>query len=307
MHTPLLEPELKKHTKAALIGVDWGTSNLRVMRIGDDGAILDIRTDKRGAARLAAEDFPAVLRDVAGDWVSDTQQVLVCGMAGARGKWRETGYRSCPAGLPDLAPVALDDAEAAIAIVPGVSLSRELVLVDVMRGEETQVFGLPEGMHSGLVVTPGTHSKWIHFENDRICDFRTFMTGELFAAVRSGTVLGEEMGEPGAAMAAFEEGVQQGLSDRALTAALFAVRTKRLSGLLSPASTADYLSGLLIGAEIVAQDRVLDRPITLVGPPSLNARYSRALSMAGFEDVHEIDASTATARGLWRIHEAHRA
>lgn len=309
MHSPLLEPELRTHSKAALIGVDWGTSNLRVMRIGEDGAILDVRTDPRGAARLGAADFHSVLHEVAGDWVSDTRQVLVCGMAGARGKWRETGYRSCPAGLPDLTPVAIDgadEADLAIAIVPGLSLSSKAGLADVMRGEETQVMGLPDGMQANLVVTPGTHSKWIRFEGGRICDFRTFMTGELFAAVRAGTVLGEEMGDPGTDLAAFEEGVQQALSDRALSAILFSVRTKRLSGLLSPSSTADYLSGLLIGAEIIAQDRAADRPITLVGPPTLNARYAKALDMAGFAEVQAVDANAATARGLWRIHEAHR-
>lgn len=305
MHLPMQEPELHKPGKAALIGVDWGTSNLRVMRIGDEGAILEVRTDGRGAARLGREDFHGVLDEVAGDWVSDTNHVLVCGMAGARGKWRETGYRSCPAGLPDLAPVALEDAGAAIGIVPGVSMSRKAALADVMRGEETQVLGLPEQMHSGLVVTPGTHSKWIQFDDNRICDFRTFMTGELFAAIRSGTVLGEDMGDPGPDTAAFEEGVSQGMADRALTAALFSVRTNRLSGHLSSASTADYLSGLLIGAEIAAQDQALDQQITLVGPPSLNTRYMAALAMGGFENVQAIDANTATARGLWRIHEAH--
>jgi 2-dehydro-3-deoxygalactonokinase len=295
------------HSQAALIGVDWGTSNLRVMRIGEGGTILDVRNDKRGAARLAPDQFHGVLHDVAGDWVNDTNTVLVCGMAGARGKWRETGYRSCPAGLPDLSPIALDGADAAISIVPGVALSRQKTLADVMRGEETQVLGLPERLHSGLVVTPGTHSKWIHFEKERIRDFRTFMTGELFAALRTGTVLGEEMGDPGVDMAAFEDGVRRSLADSALTAVLFSVRTQRLAGVLSPASTADYLSGLLIGAEIAAQDKVFDRPITLVGPPALNDRYIAALGMAGFEDVHGVDANTATARGLWRIHEEHLA
>jgi 2-dehydro-3-deoxygalactonokinase len=309
MHSPILDSQLRNSGKVALIGVDWGTSNLRVMRITSDGNILDVRTDQRGASRLAADEFGGVLHDVAGDWLSGTDPVLVCGMAGARGKWCETGYRSCPVSLHELAPIAIAiaDESVTIAIVPGVALSREQALVDVMRGEETQVFGLPAGTAAGLVVTPGTHSKWIRFEDDRIRDFRTFMTGDLFAAVRSVTVLGEEMGEPGGDQAAFEEGVEQGLSDRALTAALFGVRTKRLSGMLSPTTTADYLSGILIGAEIVAQDQMRDQPITLVGPPALNARYVRALDIAGFEQVHAIDANAATARGLWRIHEAHRA
>ena len=307
MPSTLADLKPQGHIQAAFIGVDWGTSNLRVMRVGEGGTILDVRDDNRGAARLTAEQFRGVLHDVAGDWVSETNQVLVCGMAGARGKWRETGYRSCPAGLADLSPIAIDDADARIAIVPGVALAQQTAQADVMRGEETQVLGLPEGPYSGLVVTPGTHSKWIRFEDNRISNFRTFMTGELFAAVRSGTVLGEEMGDPGLDMAAFEDGVRRSLADRALTAILFSVRAQRLSGILSPASMADYLSGLLIGAEIAAQDKVFDRTITVVGPPALNDRYVAALAMAGFEDVQVLDANRTTARGLWRIHQEHLA
>ena len=99
--------------------------------------------------------------------------------------------------------------------------------------------------------------------------------------------------------------VRRSLADRALTSLLFSVRAQRLSDMLSPASTADYLSGLLIGAEIAAQDKVFDQTITLVGPPALNDRYVAALAMAGFENVRGLDANTLTARGLWRIHQEH--
>ena len=94
-----------------------------------------------------------VLHDVARDWVSDTNQVLVCGIAGVPGKWRETGYRSCPAGLRDLTPIALDDADAAIAIFPGVALARQMIQADVMHGEETQVLG-PSGLRAIRAVLP---------------------------------------------------------------------------------------------------------------------------------------------------------
>lgn len=305
MHSPLAEAERIEATETALIGVDWGTSNLRVMRIGHDGAILDLRTDPRGAAQLSRDQFSGVLADVAGDWVGESNRVLVCGMAGARGRWRETGYRSCPAGLADLTPMALGDAGTDIAIVPGVAWYSGSTLLDVMRGEETQVFGVPEHLLAGVLVTPGSHSKWIRCEEGRISSFRTFLTGELFAAIRSCTVLGEEMGDGGADCAAFEAGVRLGLTDRALTATIFGVRTRRLSGLLPAAATADYLSGLLIGAEIVAQDHAPDVAVTLVGPPPLNARYAMALEIAGFTQVEAVDANVATARGLWRLHEAH--
>ena len=88
---------------ARLIGVDWGTSNLRVVRIAEGGAVLDSRSDPRGAGGLSPDRFSGVLNAVAGDWLNDGLPVLVSGMAGARGRWREMAYLPCPAGVADLA------------------------------------------------------------------------------------------------------------------------------------------------------------------------------------------------------------
>ena len=286
-----------------LIGVDWGTSNVRVMRIAEGGRVLDSLSDPRGAGGLSPDAFLPVLREVAGAWLNDDLPVLVCGMAGARGRWREMAYLPCPAGPADLAgAVASPDGAPFVSIVPGVAVFEEDDLRDVVRGEETQVFGL-DTLDDALVVAPGTHSKWIQARDDRIVGFRTFMTGELFGAIRKGTILGADMGDPGADDAAFEAGVRRSLFDPALTAALFSVRVEGLAGRLSGASAADYLSGLLIGAEVAAQETGSDRPVILIGAESLAARYAAALAIAGFTDVRRQDAADATARGLWRIHE----
>ncbi|MDP3405281.1 MAG: 2-dehydro-3-deoxygalactonokinase [Brevundimonas sp.] len=289
---------------AQLIGVDWGTSNLRVMRIAPGGDILAARSDPRGAGGLAADAFPNVLAEVARDWLSQGLPVLACGMAGARGKWREMPYRPTPTSLAALAAaVASPPDRADVMIVPGVSALFEGRLIDVMRGEETQVMGLDLDGDDHVVVAPGTHSKWISVQGGAITGFRTFLTGELFAAIRTATVIGAGMGERDTDAAAFEAGVTRALADPALTALLFSVRVETLAERLPAEAAADYLSGLLIGAEIAAQaDRT--RAVTLVGAGTLNQRYATALSVAGFTEVHSADGPAATARGLWRIHEA---
>jgi len=289
----------------ALIGVDWGSSNLRVLRIAAGGAVLDRRADPRGAAGLQPGDFPEVLAAVAGDWLTDDAPVLVCGMAGARNGWAEVPYRSCPATAADLAAgLVRPDPDRAAAIVPGVAFSPGGVLTDVMRGEETQVVGLAA---DGVVVAPGTHSKWIVIEDSRIVSVRTSLTGELFAAIRKATMLGAGMGEPGVDIAAFRRGVERSLHERDLGAALFSVRVEALAGRLAPFEAADYLSGLLIGAEVAGQDAArLAGPLTLVGDPALSARYAEALDLAGARDVRVADAEQATAAGLWRIWEMTR-
>lgn len=287
-----------------LIGVDWGTSNLRVMRIAQGGAVLDSRSDPRGASGLAPNEFHGVLTEVARGWLDDRPPVLISGMAGARGRWREMAYLPCPAGVADLASaVASPDDAPHVSIVPGVAVFEDSRLEDVIRGEETQVFGL-DAPDDAVIVGPGTHSKWIRTAGARITDFRTFMTGELFAAIRRGTILGAEMGEPGVDDDAFATGVERSLRDPAVTAALFSVRVEGLAGRLSPASSADYLSGLLIGAEVAAQADASHRPVILIGAEALSRRYAAALAQGGFNDVRIADGAAATAKGLWRIHEA---
>jgi len=287
-----------------LIGVDWGTSNLRVMRIAEGGAVLDNRSDPRGAGGLAPDQFHDVLQEVAGDWLIQGLPVLISGMAGARGRWREMAYLPCPAGVADLATaVASPDDAPHVCIVPGVAVFADGRLQDVVRGEETQVFGL-DAPDDAVVVGPGTHSKWIRTAGGRITGFRTFMTGELFAAIRKGTILGADMRDPGVDDDAFAAGVERALRDPAVTAALFSVRVEGLAGRLSPVSSADYLSGLLIGAEVAAQIDVNPRPVILIGAEVLCRRYAAALALGGFHDVRIADGAAATARGLWRIHEA---
>ncbi|WP_295216238.1 2-dehydro-3-deoxygalactonokinase [uncultured Brevundimonas sp.] len=287
-----------------LIGVDWGTSNLRVMRIAEGGVVLDSRSDPRGAGGLSPNQFRDVLDAVSGDWLNHGLPILVSGMAGARGRWREMAYLPCPAGVADLArAVAGPDDAPHVSIVPGVAVFEDGRLQDVIRGEETQVFGL-DAPDDAVIVGPGTHSKWIRTAGGRITDFRTFMTGELFAAIRKGTILGAEMGDTGVDDDAFTAGVARSLRDPAVTAALFSVRVEGLGGRLSPTSSADYLSGLLIGAEVAAQADANHRPVILIGAEALSRRYAAALAQGGFQDVRIADGAAATAKGLWRIHEA---
>jgi 2-dehydro-3-deoxygalactonokinase len=288
----------------ALIGVDWGSSNLRVFRMGEGGQVLERRADGRGAAALAPGAFADVLTEVAADWLAEDLPVVVCGMAGARGRWLEAPYAPCPAGIGDVADYAVRPVDAPeVRILPGVAVWRDGALADVMRGEETQLFGLDGGFD--CVVAPGTHSKWARLENGRITDFSTAMTGEMFAALgASPSFLG---GKAGASPEAFEAGVDRGLEDGPLGEALFSARVGMLAGRLPVDGMQDYLSGVLIGAEIAGEAREgLSGRIAILGAPALAERYRMALVMAGAEDVVVADADVATATGLWRAWEAMR-
>ena len=78
-----------------------------------------------------------------------------------------------------------------------------------------------------------------------------------------------------------------------------------LAGELTPDAAADFLSGLLIGAELAtpfAADRA--RPVTVAGGDLIAARYTHALALAGFAAVEQVSGEQAVARGLHRIWKA---
>ena len=101
---------------------------------------------------------------------------------------------------------------------------------------------------------PGTHSKWVELRDGRIDDFRTFMTGELFAVLRDHSILGRPARAAAAAQGlssdAFDRGVRAVMQHGGATPLLFSTRTLVLTGQLPAEQSLDYLSGLLIGDEL---------------------------------------------------------
>ena len=188
-------------------------------------------------------------------------------------------------------------------IVPGVRGDGIAGAPDVMRGEETQVFGWLRqdaarlsGRH--VVCHPGTHAKWILVEDGRIERFITAMTGELFAVLGRHGVLKNDA--PADDEAAFDAGVAAAQDGGALAARLFTARSRVVAGGEAAESTPSYLSGLLIGAEVASVPGLLGGgsgyPVVLLGDPDLCRWYERALSRRGIEtSTHDGEAAALTA------------
>ncbi|MDO8877005.1 MAG: 2-dehydro-3-deoxygalactonokinase, partial [Pseudolabrys sp.] len=192
-----------------------------------------------------------------------------------------------------------------VKLVPGVNGVDDSGVAEVMRGEETQVIGALAAMGgNGLACLPGTHSKWVRVESGRIVRFTSHMTGEVFAALREHTILGRMMRErlpndlpPNDA--AFLAGVARAGQPGGLLHHLFGVRTLALTGQLAETDGASYLSGILIGHELLAG--LAGETVHLIGAPELVALYARALAVCGSTAIsHDGDAS---ARGLAIIAE----
>lgn len=295
-------------SRAALIGLDWGTSSLRAYRIDADGAVLARREADAGILRVPEGDFERAFQDTVGDWLEGSVPVLAAGMIGSRQGWREAPYLACPADLAALGgallPVQTRRGET-VHLVPGLSFEGEDGIPDVMRGEETQILGARTAEKGDqLFLLPGTHSKWAVVAGGRVTRFRTMMTGEVFAALRDHTILGRLMTEHAEDPEAFARGVRlAGREGAGLLGRLFSVRTLGLFEKLPGSSLASYLSGLLIGSEIEeARAWVAGAPVTIIGASKLAERYHRGLTLAGV--AAEPGPEDAAARGLHRIARA---
>jgi 2-dehydro-3-deoxygalactonokinase len=296
--------------EADWVAVDWGTSNLRAWGIGSEGEILFSHASDQGMGKLTPEAYPGVISKLlAGEFAPSGPpvEVLICGMAGARQGWMEAPYLDAPAELGGLVFGAVNPAipgsRLASRILPGVC-QKLSGAEDVMRGEETQLLGLSALMpgFSGLVVMPGTHSKWVTLAGRRVERFSTSMTGELFEILRSHSVLRHSVnGETDAAErdSGFEAGLTSGLEvPQRLTANLFKIRAGSLLSGRTPGWCAGFLSGILIGAEIGGQrDWSTGGEIPLVGGPVLCALYARGFEMIGLK-TRIVDATDATLAGL---------
>lgn len=255
--------------------------------------------------------FDEVFEELCGDWLDTWPDlpVIACGMVGSRQGWVEAPYRPLPADLaaPGL-PCAQVQARRGVTvnIVPG--------LVDlrgqrgVMRGEETQLLGAGLTANSQadqVIVLPGTHSKWAQLRGTVVHGFTTYLTGELFALLSRHSILASLLRPgPEPSWAAFDRGIaaaDEAATGPGLLGILFSARALPLTGALAESEVADYLSGMIIGAELAGARATgaqgSDRTLRVIAEPGLAARYERAAIRLGWRTVDAIDHTAP--RGLW--------
>jgi 2-dehydro-3-deoxygalactonokinase len=324
-------PSMRKQGPTFL-SCDWGTSSFRLRLVewetGRVGREVEEPCGVRSLSVVLGRDASAADRaqhfcntltqhvtNLCGDLESKDwpREIVVSGMASSSVGWKELPY----AGVP----FAIDGSQALVdtlrldcptgrplrvLLVSGVASAQ-----DMMRGEETEAIGLlslPRFAHladRGWLVLPGTHSKHIQLEQGQLIDFRTFMTGELFAVLSQHSLL--RFTCDGAADAwdeeAFGEGVEAALA-AGLSRSLFQVRSRGVLGGHPGVANRSFLSGLLIGEEwrqFHGSDG--DAPVMLAAPKSLARFYIAAARRAGLRE-----GLTTVPEDLWghAVVEGHR-
>lgn len=299
---------------AQFIGGDWGTSHLRLFLCDDEGQVL-ATADGPGAAACGGR-FAEVFARAVAPWTTRAPlPALLCGMVGSRQGWQEAPYLRCPARLDELGQASIEAAPG-VRLLPGLRCTNPLDAADFLRGEETQVLGalaldarLRHGRH--LLVLPGTHSKWLQLADAQVQHFQTVVTGEVYAALRSHSVLvsaanpAEEVPLDGTFLLGLVRARTS--SPDSLLAQLFECRARRLSGEFPPGDESNFLSGLLIGHELNHGLRQLAAGrrtrICLVGAAALTRRYAYALSVFGVE-ADCVAGSQAAVAGLAAAYRA---
>lgn len=287
---------------ARYIAIDWGSTNLRAWLYQGDKC-LESRQSEAGVTRLNGKSPEAVLAEVTQNWRDSATPVVMAGMVGSNVGWKIAPYLPVPASFAaigeQLTPVGDN-----VWIIPGLCVSRD-DNHNVMRGEETQLLGARTLSPSSVYVMPGTHCKWVQADAEQIHDFRTVMTGELHHLLLQHSLVGAGLPEQQTSSDAFAAGLTRGIDSPAVLPQLFEVRASHVLGNLPREQVNEFLSGLLIGAEVASMRDFIahEQTITIVAGASLTSRYQQAFHAMG-RDVSAVPGDTAFQAGIRSIAHA---
>jgi len=302
----------RKNMKPLFISVDWGTSSFRLRCVdATAGRIVHEFRSGEGIASLyqrwlgsglddsqrhsfylrplflALQTFPDELRT--------GLPVIISGMASSSMGIRTLPYLSLPLSLKTghLLTAQLDAGDNDVILVSGLQTGD-----DVMRGEETILLGIAEKINEGLIILPGTHSKHVILSGGQLMDFKTFMTGELFELLWKQSTLSATVNPASDTFNrdAFLEGLRAAREGNLLNL-LFHARTRQLLQQIPGEDNFDWLSGLLIGTEMLSVPPSSQK-IVLSAEGLLQNRYQLAIEQMWPDKMLQcVDADTSLIKG----------
>ena len=330
-------------TESLFIAGDWGTTHLRLYlfqhhhrqpltilasQMGPGVAQLKSQVDSQ-----VESNFEQVFFDLAGHWLDKhgPMPVILSGMVGSNIGWHAAPYIDCPASGKQIVAgrTAFNARGIEFSIISGLRTTNPLGTPDLMRGEELQLLGWmgavdgPENTlkSAQLVVLPGTHNKWALVRGGKIETFVTALTGELYSLLQNHSVLIANTESADFSDDIFMQGVKLAttLESGQLLQALFATRSRQVLGELSELHASSYLSGLLIGSDVVGSLALMEKEIVgkeivgkqiaaissivLIGDSALSRCYQLALESVGIK-AELRDATEIAVSGYEAIYQA---
>lgn len=261
------ESPLAFHSMHEFISCDWGTSRLRLAWLRDGVIVAEDNAGPGIAQCAASKDFPpgpedrkdyfrallrSKVRELAGPEAALHLPIVASGMISSNLGMKMLPYAPLPFDLNR--EIFIFHQFPANEFFPDLYLISGLrTEQDIMRGEETQLLGLVDilSREYSHVILPGTHSKHVRIEAGVVTAFNTYLTGELYALLMSKSTIIRPEAPGGFRPSGFVQGLEAAKRE-GLPASLFTVRSRSILGKLREEDAASYLSGLLIGAEILA-------------------------------------------------------
>jgi 2-dehydro-3-deoxygalactonokinase len=311
------------------LSCDWGTTNFRIRLIDiSTSTIISEITTREGIQstynewQLAAKSseerltlyqsrIAAAIHELQVSYGHALQNIpiVISGMASSSIGMMELPYKQIPVNLSafNLEHAVIEATEKfnhTTLLISGIKSND-----DVMRGEETKIFGCfqEEERDKHLFIIPGTHPKHVVTEDSNLTSFSTFMTGEMFNLLSTQSILKASVEEEtfgNQHATAFVTGVIKGASSNILHS-LFTTRTNQLFNRYNKADNYFYLSGLLIGYELKEiSDTNFDK-IHLVSNKTMKQMYITALEvLLPNQHIQIIDSDQALIMGQLKIAKA---
>ena len=265
-------------------------------------SIVDQFSSKDGMKFIEKNNFENIMIRNISKWVNKDQnfQILASGMVGAKQGWIEVSYAKVPCnvlkvkvGLPKI-----KSKDIKVYIISGIS---QYDPEDVMRGEETQLAGLflKDSNFTGSVCLPGTHSKWVNFDNGNILNFETYLTGELFDITKNHSVLKHSLSSREICKKTLLEGVEVILKNpKIFSNRLFKLRARDLLKNQKPIISNSLLSGYFLGMELAGSKRYwYNKDVVLIGSDYLNNFYELCLKDK-VNTINKYSSMDMTLKGL---------
>ena len=188
------------------ITLDGGTTNTRLYLVEDnnilDSKSLGIGCGNKESPLQYSERIKNGIRDLLSKnslSENDIHRILASGMITSELGLMSLAHRTAPAGIGELCENSKEVALEEISKIPFFFISgiktvgESLEECDIMRGEETELFGIVnETGAAGIYVLPGSHSKIVRFNGEgKITDFKSTLTGEMIYALSKSTILSD--------------------------------------------------------------------------------------------------------------------
>ncbi|MBE6688336.1 MAG: hypothetical protein E7588_03540 [Ruminococcaceae bacterium] len=303
------------------ITIDGGTTNTRVNLVQDKKLIKSEKISMgakdciggNGELKKRIEEKIIFLLSFGKIEKSDITAVIASGMITSEYGLCELKHLDAPAGMKELhdgiKKVFFPEiCGLEINFIPGVKVGADSPeTADMMRGEETELYGLYDGS-DGVYVLPGSHSKLIATDkNGRISDFKTMLTGEMIAALSGNTILKDAVDlsvseyDREYLIMGYNYCMAQGINN-----ALFKTRILKNLFKKNTVQTYSYFMGVVLTAEIEALKKYGKDNIIIGGKSQIKYAMSdiiKAVCSLNVTCVSDEAVDSAVALGAVKVFE----